>query len=134
MRVSWASGLLAVLGWGLAGCASTPPAPPDLRGALLRPCANAADWSPWLLVDAWDDGDAYNAATQFRDDGVMVYAYGGSTYDNGRWSIDGGALRFDTNNHYADYVGMFDGERGVGVMSNTQDNAGKWTLERACDG
>ena len=122
---------------GLAACASTPPilpAGPDYRQALLRPCANAGDWSPWLLVDAWDDGVVYRPATQFREDGVMVYAYEGTTYDNGKWLLDAGSLRFDTNDHYADYSGVFDGERGSGMMRNTQGDTGKWTLERACEG
>ena len=130
--------IFAIAVASLAACASTPPsvaAPaPDYRQALLSPCANTADWSPWLLVDAWDDGDVYRPATQFREDGVMVYAYEGTTYDNGKWSLDGGSLHFDTNDHYADYDGAFDGERGSGTMKNTEGDTGKWTLERACDG
>jgi hypothetical protein len=124
---------------GLAACASPPPtlpAVPDYRQALLRPCANAGDWSPWLLVDYWDHGDGYRdrSPTQFRADGVMVYAYQGTTYDNGKWLLDGGSLHFDTNDHYADYDGVFDGERASGAMKNRKGNTGKWTLERACDG
>jgi hypothetical protein len=64
----------------------------------------------------------------------MVYAYEGTTYDNGKWVLDAGSLRFDTNDHYADYSGVFDGERGSGTMRNTQGDTGKWTLERACEG
>jgi hypothetical protein len=128
--------LVAITAVGVAACASAPPlAPaPDARQALLRPCAVAGDWSPWLLEDAWDDGDVLRPATQFREDGVMVYAYEGTTYDNGKWSLDGGTLKFDTNNHYADYHGTFDGERGSGTMKNTAGDTGKWTLERSCDG
>lgn len=119
---------------GLCACASTPPPLPDYRPALLRACANAEDWSPWLLVDAWQDGDVYRPATQFREDGVMVYAYEGTTYDNGKWSLDGGRLHFDTNDHYADYDGDFDGDHASGAMKNTAGDTGAWTLERACEG
>ena len=122
---------------GLAACASTPPtlpAGPDYRQALLRPCANAGDWSQWLLVDAWHDGEVDRPATQFREDGVMAYAYGGTTYDNGKWLLVGGSLRFDTNDHDADDDGVFDSERGSGTMKNSEGDTGKWTLERACDG
>lgn len=126
--------IVAIAAASLAACASTPPPAPDYRQALLKPCANASDWSPWLLDEAWHDGDGYRPATRFREDGVMVYAYDGTTYDNGKWSLDGGKLHFDTNDHYADYDGVFDGERGIGAMKNTEGNTGKWTLERACDG
>ena len=115
----------------LAACASTPP-PVDHREALLRPCPNASDWAPWLLVDKWSDGEVYKPETQFRDDGVMVYAYNGMTYDNGRWTLDGDKLHFDTNNHFADYDGTFDGDRASGSMKNTDGNGGMWTLERDC--
>lgn len=130
MRVRLVVGVLAAA--GLAACASMP-SPPDFRAALLRPCANAADWSPWLLVETWEDGDGYRPETQFRADGVMVYAYEGTTYDNGKWSLDGGRLHFDTNDHYADYDGDFDGDSASGAMKNTQGNTGKWTLARACE-
>ena len=118
---------------GFAGCASTPPPPPDFRAALVRPCAEAADWSPWLLVDAWEGGEVYRPDTQFRADGVMVYAYEGTTYDNGKWSLDGDKLHFDTNDHYADYDGVFDGDSASGAMKNTAGDTGKWTLARACE-
>lgn len=123
-------GVLAAAGF--AGCASTPP-PPDFRAALVRPCADAADWSPWLLVDAWEGGEVYRPDTQFRADGVMVYAYEGTTYDNGKWSLDGDKLHFDTNDHYADYDGVFDGDSASGAMKNTAGDTGKWTLARACE-
>jgi len=122
----------------LAACASTPadtPSPsgvPDYRAALVKPCANAADWSPWWLTDAWDDGQIEKSDAQFRADGVMIYAYDGRTYDNGRWSLDGSTLHFDTNNHYADYDGAFDGDGASGVIRNVDGDAGKWTLARDC--
>jgi hypothetical protein len=119
----------------LAGCAVTPDAlpPPDYRAMLTAPCANAGDTAPWLLVDSWDDGETYRPETQFRPDGVMIYTYNGQTYDNGRWSLDGATLRFDTNNHYADYEGRFDGKSASGTMKNGPGVKGMWTLSQDCD-
>lgn len=114
----------------LGACASAPP--PDYRAALLGPCENAGDKYPWVLKDLWADGDTYEPETRFNPDGVMVYAYNGGTYDNGRWTIDGAALHMDTNNHYADYDGAFDGTSGRGTMKNEPGNTGTWALERAC--
>jgi len=120
---------------GLAACVNTPPmVGSDDRAGLLRPCANAADWAPWLLVDAWEDGEVYRPATRFREDGVMVCACEGTIYDNGKWSLDGGSLRFDTNDDHAAYDRAFDGERGSGAMKNKEGDRGKWTLERSCEG
>lgn len=126
----------------LGACASTaapdpaPAAPavvtPDYRAALTRPCTNANDWSPWRLVDRWDDGAVSEPETEFRPDGVMRYAYGGNTYDNGKWTLEGSKLHFDTNNHYADYDGTFNGERASGAMKNVDGDSGKWTLTRDC--
>jgi hypothetical protein len=115
----------------LGACASAPA--PNHTPALLAPCENAKDIYPWVLKDAWQDGDTYAPVTQFRPDGVMLYGYSGKFYDNGRWTLDGTALHMDTNNHYADYDGAFDGKAGKGTMKNSADNAGTWTLERDCE-
>ncbi|MEQ1784040.1 MAG: hypothetical protein ABMA14_22005 [Hyphomonadaceae bacterium] len=131
----------AVVLASLGACASAPPptltpmpAPATTyKAALLAPCDSTADAYPWLLKDSWEDGDAYAPITQFRPDGVMLYGYGGKLYDNGRWSIEGASLHMDTNNHYADYDGAFDGTAGKGTMKNEANNTGTWTLERDCD-
>lgn len=126
-------GLVAVALVTLAagGCALLPSADP--HAALLQPCENGADVYPWLLTDHWDDGDTYEPASQFHADGMLVYAYDGSVFNNGRWSLDGTALHMDMNKHYADYDGTFDGVKGSGTMKNQPGNKGTWTLERACD-
>ncbi len=121
----------AVVLFSLGACASAPAV--DYRAALMAPCENTKDAYPWGLKDAWEDGDAYAPTTQFKPDGVMLYGYSGNLYDNGRWSIDGNALHMDTNNHYANYDGVFDGKTGKGTMKNEASNTGTWTLERACD-
>lgn len=115
----------------LAGCASAPAR--DLRAALTKPCADAKDAYPWLITDSWADGDQYLPDAQFRADGVMLYAYGGSEFDNGKWTLDGASLLIETNNHYADYSAAFDGASASGAMKNEAENEGTWTLTRSCE-
>lgn len=127
----FAAGVMAV--W-LGGCASAPSVV-DHRPALMAPCANAADDTPWLTVAIWNDGDTYRQMTRFEADGTMPYGYeedDGADFDNGRWSVEGANLVFDMNNHYADYTGTFDGKSGSGTMKNVAGNTGKWTMERDC--
>ncbi len=125
-----------VLAFGAGGCASAP-AVVDHRPALMAPCANATDDTPWLTIAIWDDGDSYRQMTRFEADGKMPYGYEedeGANFDNGRWSINGDNLVFDMNDHYADYSGTFDGVAAKGTMKNVADNFGTWTMERACTG
>lgn len=122
-----AGGLVLFL---LGACSMLPQ--PDYRPALVRECGNA-DKLPWAMVDSWNDGDAYMPAIRFNADGSMTYGYDGSEFNNGRWSIDGTALHMDTNNHYADYDGAFDGATGSGTMKNETGNMGKWKLSRSCE-
>lgn len=56
----------------------------------------------------------------------------GTTYENGKRSLEGGRLHVEMNDHYADYVGDFDGDDARGVMKNTAGDTGTWTLARAC--
>ena len=123
---------VALVSVALGACASTPQMDP--RAALLQSCEDASDAFPWLITDNWADGDAYEPASQFHADGVLVYAYDGSVFDNGRWSLEGAALHIDMNDHYADYDGTFDGVKGSGAMKNEPGNKGTWTLARACGG
>ena len=132
-RIFAVSAIVAVL----SACASAPPAPADYRTVLTAPCINPADDTPWLTVATWDDGDVYRQMTRFQSDGVMPYAYENdpeSGFDNARWSIDGAALKFDMNDHYADYEGTFDGKSARGTMKNVAGNHGTWVMERACAG
>lgn len=141
--------IIGALGLVLAACATAPmtgptatpvaiPAAPvaaaaDYRGVLTAGCANSADTMPWLLVETWADGEVFSSETEFRPNGVMVYAYGGETYDNGRWSISASALKMDTNAGYAVYDGMFDGATATGTMKNRENETGTWKLAKDCD-
>jgi hypothetical protein len=134
-------GVVAVL---LAGCATAPAAPAaalpaapvpaaaDHRDVLTAKCANAADTMPWLLAETWADGEGFRSETEFRPNGIMVYAYGGETYDNGRWSIAASALKMDTNAGYAVYDGTFDGAKASGTMKNREGETGTWLLTKDC--
>jgi hypothetical protein len=136
--------VIGVLGLALAACATAPEAPvaavraaaepgADYRAVLLAACPYAGDTMPWLLVESWSDGEVFRSETQFMPDGVMVYAYGGETYDNGRWSIAASALTMDTNAGYAVYTGAFDGAKASGTMKNREGNSGTWALGKDCE-
>lgn len=122
----------------LAGCASAPPEEViDYHAALVAPCANTADNTPWLAVVTWSDGEVYRQLTRFEAGGVMVYAHEDAElldFDRERWAIAGRELTFDMNDHFADYTGTFDGVAASGAVRNVKGNTGTWTLTRDCEG
>lgn len=122
----------AVVMASLGACATMPAV--DYAAALMKPCQSPKDAYPWVITDNWTEGDRYLPDAQFRADGVMLYAYGGSKFDNGKWSLDGASLFIETNNHYADYSAVFDGAAASGSMKNEAGNTGAWTLTRSCEG
>lgn len=124
-------GLALVMAGPVLGACSMMPAP-DYRAALTQACEGGSDTYPWAITDDWGDGDNYLPAAQFRADGVMLYAYGGNEFQNGKWTLDGTSLFIDMNNHYAEYSATFDGKTGSGSMKNQAGNTGTWTLTRSC--
>jgi hypothetical protein len=124
-------GFAIVLGIpALGGCAVLPA--PDYRAALVKTCETGSDDYPWAITDNWSDGDKYLPDAQFRADGVMLYAYDGSEFDNAKWTLDGASLFIEMNNRYAEYSATFDGASASGSMKNEAGNKGTWTLTRAC--
>jgi len=126
-------GLGVVLVLATAGCASAPE-PVDYMATLMAPCPNG-DETPWVIKAVWDDGDTYVMASRFETAGVMAYAYTNrddESFDNARWSIAGTQLKFDMNDHYADYEGTFDGAGGKGTMKNVTENFGEWVMTTGC--
>jgi hypothetical protein len=89
--------------------------------------------SVWEGSTVWKSGEKVNWWVHFRGDGVMVYAYRSSTYDNGRWRQDGATISFDTNNHYADYSGTATLAGMTGSSRNEPGDSGEWRLKRDCN-
>jgi hypothetical protein len=105
---------------------------PPAKPAAVGGCTTALAGSVWEGSAVWNDGDKYNKWVQFRSDGVMVYAYRGRIYSNGRWVQDGALISFDTNNHYADYSGTATLTSMTGSMKNVTGHSGTWRLKRDC--
>jgi hypothetical protein len=67
---------------------------------------------------------------EFRPAGVMRYAAGAQTYDNGRWVQNGAQVAIDTNDHYADYSGTIEGDTMSGTARNKRGLTWVWSLAR----
>ncbi len=105
---------------------------PPAKPAAAGPCTMSLAGSVWEGNTVWKGGERVNWWTQFRGDGVMVYAYRGSTYDNGRWRQDGTSVALDTNDHYADYDGAMTLTSMNGSSRNVAGDAGVWRMKRDC--
>lgn len=84
----------------------------------------------WAGRAAWDDGETRDWTLYFRSDGVLIYAYDGNTYDNGRWRQREMLINFDTNQYFALYVGHVYGSEMQGVMYNLRGQRGSFRFTR----
>lgn len=136
LAVGLFAAVVALAGGASAQAPGTAPAV-DYTAALMQPCADASDETPWLVVVNWDDGDVYYQLTRFDAAGVLAYQYADDDFggfDSERWAITGATLTFDMNDHFADYTGTFDGVGATGTVKNIQNDTGKWTMTRDCNG
>lgn len=78
----------------------------------------------------WNNGEGQPWTVWFRRDGVMVYSYGGVTYDNGRWGQRDMLVWMDTNDHFALFVGHRDGQVMQGLSFNKNGLRGSWRLRQ----
>ena len=99
-------------------------------GGAASPNADSVSGTTWQGVYTWTDGEVQNETDTFRADGVLVYSYNGTTYDNGHWSQVGDTINWDYNNHYADSVGQMQGAQITGAMTNSQKATGTFALTR----
>lgn len=82
----------------------------------------------WQGEFAWDGEAARTWTIWFRPDGVMIYSYGGATYDNGRWGERDALVWMDTNQHYALFVGHKVGGAIEGASYNKEGLTGAWRI------
>ena len=85
----------------------------------------------WTGSMVWDDGARYETTMEFRPDGVLVYAYDGRTFDNGRWIQNERLVTFHTNAYYAIYSGLSDGQRLEGTSYNQTGASGRFSFTRS---
>jgi hypothetical protein len=101
-----AAGLLA-----LAGCASTPPAPPpDVEGTV------------WEGQDP--NGEEF--VMHFLPGGKLRYECGRGASEDGTWRQKGPAVFMEMNDRYGEYKGLVAGDRLEGQARNLGGRS--WTL------
>ena len=86
----------------------------------------------WSGSVAWEDDEMRDWTLHFRPDGVLVYAYDGQVWDNGRWTQNNHLLTFHTNTYFAQYSGLLDetGQMFEGVMFNQGGSLGMFNFQR----
>lgn len=84
----------------------------------------------WAGRTQWVDGETLDWTLYFRSDGVLIYAYNGEVYDNGRWRQREALVNFDTNDYYALYVGHVRGDVIEGDMFNIRGMRGTFSFRR----
>ena len=88
--------------------------------------------SRWTGQFTFEGDTPVEWTVDFRPGGVMTYAYGGTSYDNGRWIQNNGLVAFDLNDNFVVYVGALsdDGRRLKGHMVNRRGQPGLFEFTR----
>ena len=85
----------------------------------------------WSGASEWD-GVEPNPMTLFlRQDCVVEYTSRGVTYANGTWVQRGNLISWESNDHFAIYVGQAGLGQIGGVMYNRRGQHGVWRFKRA---
>jgi hypothetical protein len=85
----------------------------------------------WSGTSEWE-GVAPNPMTLFlRQDCVVEYVSRGVTYTNGTWVQRGNLIEWQSNDHFAVYVGQAGLGQIGGVMYNRRGQQGVWRFKRA---
>ncbi len=105
-------------------------AAPALAGS---PCSDRsasfdATGTHWIGIARWDDGDNNTIKLTLLADCVAEYSYDGETYTNGHWLQRGSLIEWETNDHYAVYLGEAIASSLGGVMYNKTHDHGSWVF------
>jgi hypothetical protein len=104
------------------------PVQAQVRSADAVPSVAETRWSG---VFDWSNGEVREATLYFRSDGVLIYAYDGNTYDNGRWVQREQLITFNTNDYFAVFTGLLDAASFVGVSHNQNGDIGRMEFTRS---
>ncbi|MDQ0465047.1 hypothetical protein QO010_002831 [Caulobacter ginsengisoli] len=101
--------------------------------ALAAGCADPSaefnlSGTTWTGYVRWDDGETHTLKLKLRADCVAEYSYDGNTYTNGRWVQRGSLIEWDTNDHYAVYLGEASAASIGGVIYNRAHDHGSWVF------
>ena len=105
-------------------------------GAAETACADPAGGpsyanTRWTGTADWDGADANPMALFLRQDCVVEYISKGVTYTNGVWVQRGSLIEWQSNDHFAVYVGQAGLGQIGGVMYNRRGQHGVWRFKRA---
>lgn len=85
----------------------------------------------WTGSAEWDGLDPNPMTLFLRGDCVVEYASKGVTYANGTWVQRGSLIEWQSNDHFAVYVGQAGRGQIGGVMYNRRGQHGVWRFKRA---
>ena len=104
-------------------------AAPALAAGCADPSASTnLSGTRWKGYVRWDDGETHVVTLKLRSDCVAEYGYDGATYTNGKWVQRGSLIEWDTNDHYAVYLGEADVKSIGGVIYNKAHDHGSWVF------
>lgn len=85
----------------------------------------------WAGTTEWEGVPASALSIFLRQDCVVEYVSRGVTYTNGTWVQRGSMVEWQSNDHFAVYVGKADADQLDGVMYNRRGQKGAWRFKRA---
>ena len=85
----------------------------------------------WTGTSEWDGVEANPMSLFLRQDCVVEYSSKGVTYANGTWVQRGNLMTWESNDHFAVYVGQAGLGQIGGVMYNRRGQHGVWRFKRA---
>lgn len=85
----------------------------------------------WTGAAEWDGLEANPMTLFLRGDCVVEYTSKGVTYTNGSWVQRGNLMEWESNDHFAVYVGQAGLGQIGGVMYNRRGQHGVWRFKRA---
>ena len=85
----------------------------------------------WTGTSEWDGAEPNPMTLFLRQDCVVEYVSKGVTYENGAWVQRGNLIEWQSNDHFAVYVGQAGLGQIGGVMYNRRGQQGVWRFKRA---
>jgi len=117
IKVCWTAFSLLCLALLLAGAARAEDAKPKEKGSLAG--------TTWAGTDS--DGDDY--VFNFEADGTLSYTSPSGSFRNGTWKQFGGAVYFEMNDHFSEYLGVINGKSIEGKAWNSEGRTWTWKCE-----
>lgn len=99
-------------------------------------CADPAGGSSfantrWTGTSEWEGLEASPMTLFLRQDCIVEYVSKGVAYTNGTWVQRGELIEWQSNDHFAVYVGQAGLGQIGGVMYNRRGQHGVWRFKRA---